>query len=122
MPRTRPADAGLADRLRAHVERLASGIGERNVFHPPSLTAAAEYIRSEWRRQGHQVVAQGYAVEDQWCENLAIEIPGQSSACWIILVGAHYDSVRDSPGADDNASGVAALLELGDALAGLQPE
>lgn len=121
MPRSGPADAGLAARLRAHVERIAGAIGERNVFHPPALAAAAEYIRGEWRRQGYPVVAQGYGVEDLWCENLAVEIPGRSSAGGIILVGAHYDSVRHSPGADDNASGVAALLELGGALAGLRP-
>lgn len=115
-------DENLADRLRTHVERLAGTIGERSIFRPKALAAAAEYIRAEWRRQGHAVEAQGYAVEGLWCENLVVEIPGHSSAGGIILVGAHYDSVRHSPGADDNASGVAALLELGGALAGLRPE
>jgi Zn-dependent M28 family amino/carboxypeptidase len=121
-PTTSAAETCLAERLRTHVERLAGAIGERNVFCPPSLSAAADYIRGKWHRQGHAVIAQGYSAEGLWCENLAIEIPGQSSSGGIILVGAHYDSVRQSPGADDNASGVAALLELGGALAGLRPE
>ncbi len=122
MQKPRPAETELASRLRAHVEQLAGTVGERNVFRPHALAAAAEYIRAEWQRQGYEVAAQGYTVEDLRCENLAVEIPGQSPASGIILVGAHYDSVRHSPGADDNASGVAALLELGGALAGFQPE
>lgn len=113
-------DAGLAARLRSHVEQLAGVIGERNVFRPQALAAAAEYIRSEWRRQGYAVDAQGYGVGDLWCENFAIEIKGHARPNEIILLGAHYDSIHHSPGADDNASGVAALLELSSLLAGLQ--
>lgn len=112
----------LAARLRQHVEQLAGVIGERNIFRPHALAAAAEYIRREWRQQGHSVSAQGYAVGDLWCENLAIEIEGQASGKEIILVGAHYDSIRHSPGADDNASGIATLLELGRSFSLLEPE
>lgn len=115
-------DGELADRLRRHVMRLAGGIGERNIFHPRELAAAARHIRTEWQTQGYAVASQGYAVGDQWCENLAIETKGLTRPKEIILVGAHYDSVEQSPGADDNASGVAALIELGRSLAGFHPD
>ncbi|HUW36881.1 MAG TPA: M28 family peptidase [Rhodocyclaceae bacterium] len=117
----RTADHGLAARLRGHVEQLAGIIGERNVLRPRALAAAADYIRSEWQRQAYLVAAQGYQVGDLWCENLVIEIKGQAQPNEIILLGAHYDSIHDSPGADDNASGVAALLELSKLLIGFQP-
>lgn len=112
----------LAQRLRAHVRRLAGGIGERNVWRPQALQAAADYIRGEWRRQGHAVQAQTYAAYGVPSENLEITLKGTSRPERILLVGAHYDSVRGSPGANDNASGVAVLIELGRALkdAGLQ--
>jgi len=106
----------LAERLRAHVVRLAGEIGERNVWRPAALHAAADYIRDEWRRQGHAVAAQRYLAYEVPSENLETVLTGTTRASEIIAVGAHYDSVRGSPGANDNASGVAALLEIGRAL------
>lgn len=103
----------LAERLHTHVARLAGEIGERNVWRPGALHAAADYIRGEWRRQGHTVTEQRYTAYDVASDNLEIALAGAAAASEIILVGAHYDSVRGSPGANDNASGVAALLELG---------
>ena len=108
----------LPERLRAHVLRLAGEIGERNVWRPGALHAAADYIRDEWRRQGHSVTAQRYTVYEVPSDNLEIALAGTAQASEIIVVGAHYDSVRGSPGANDNASGVAALLEIGRALKG----
>lgn len=112
----------LGERLRAHVQRLAGEIGERNVWRPQALHAAAGYIRDEWQRQGHAVTAQGYAAYEVQSENLEISLGGGRHPSRIIIVGAHYDSVRGSPGANDNASGVAVLLEIGRMLreAGLQ--
>ncbi|MBI2319851.1 MAG: M20/M25/M40 family metallo-hydrolase [Betaproteobacteria bacterium] len=106
----------LPERLRTHVVRLADKIGERNVWRPRSLHAAADYIRDEWRRQGHAVTAQSYIAYEVASENLEIASAGAVHPSEIIVVGAHYDSVRGSPGANDNASGVAALLEIGRAL------
>ena len=105
-------NAMLEQRLRAHVETLAAEIGERNVWRAEALQAAAAYIRNAWSDLGYQVTAQGYDVEGVWCENLAIERAGCSSDSGIILAGAHYDTVAGSPGANDNASGVAGILEL----------
>ncbi len=101
-----------ASRLRTHVEKLASEIGERNVFHYPALCESAHYIRREWTEQGYGVITQTYEIGGMACENLEVTCWGQSRRQQIILIGAHYDSVSGSPGADDNASGVAALLEI----------
>ncbi len=108
----------LAERLRRHVVQFAGAIGERNVWRPPALQAAADYIREEWRRQGYDVVSQRYLAYDVSSENLEIEFGGSAKPAEIIVIGAHYDSVRGSPGANDNASGVAGILEIGRAIAG----
>lgn len=108
----------LTDRLRGHVLQLAGVIGERNVWRPEALHAAADYIRQEWRRQGHDVAFQRYVAYEVDSENLEITCQGLTNLAEIILVGAHYDSVQGSPGANDNASGVAGLLEMGRAIAG----
>lgn len=114
-------DAALAARLRTHVQTLAGEIGERNVFRPQALHAAAHYIRAQWEAQGLAVTAQGYVTHGVHSENLEVTLRGTRRPNEIILVGAHYDSVQGAPGANDNASGVAALLELSRALARSAP-
>ncbi len=104
--------ASLADRLADHVQQLAGEIGSRHVFRPTALARAADYIRRVWAAQGFAVGEQGYLVDGVDCVNLEVEIAGSETQEGMLLVGAHYDSVFGSPGADDNASGVAVLLEL----------
>jgi len=99
-------------RLRSHVYELAGKIGEHNIFHPDALHAAEAYITEAWRQQGYAVYRQTYSVQGVECANLEINCPGSSGNNDVILIGAHYDSVLGSPGANDNGSGVAALLEL----------
>lgn len=110
------AEPLLAERLRTHVVRLADGIGERNVWRPQALHSAAHYIRDQWQRQGYTVTAQRYSAYEVPSENLEVILAGTERPSEVIVVGAHYDSVRGSPGANDNASGVAGLLEIGRAL------
>jgi Zn-dependent M28 family amino/carboxypeptidase len=109
------------ERLRGHVYHLAETIGERNVFRPQALHAAEDYIRQTWRDQGYDVVAQDYTAKGVRSANLEITRRGGVAPDAIILVGAHYDSVRGSPGANDNGSGVAALLELSRLFATVEP-
>ena len=104
----------LAERLRRHVNMLAGTIGERNFWHFAGLEAAAEYIEARLEASGLKVERQEYEVAQKRVRNLIVEIPGTDLAEEILLVGAHYDSASGSPGANDNASGVAALLELAD--------
>lgn len=115
-----PAD-GLAQRLRRHVRVLAGEIGERHVWRPAALHAAADYVRAAFVETGHSVHMHSYRVYDVECANLEIVIPGTSVNRQIVLAGAHYDTVQGSPGADDNASGVAAVIEIARALRGLRP-
>ena len=104
----------LRDELIAHVQKLGGEIGERNLSRYPQLQAAAQYIESEL--SGWKVRRDGYEVQGKSCYNVEAELAGASPG--IILVGAHYDSVYGSPGANDNGSGVAALLALAHRLAG----
>jgi Zn-dependent M28 family amino/carboxypeptidase len=110
-----------ADRLESHVRRLASGIGERNVYHPQALQAAEDYIRQCWQQQGYAVAAQDYVAMGVRSANLEITRRGVRTPEEIILLGAHYDSVRGSPGANDNGSGIAALLELSRLFSAIKP-
>jgi Zn-dependent M28 family amino/carboxypeptidase len=111
----------LAGALRAHVAHLAGAIGERNVHRPQQLQAAADYIRRQCKDQGFEVEQLPYDVAGMTCHNLEVTLPGGARAKEIILIGAHYDTVPGSPGANDNASGVAALLELSRLFAGVTP-
>ena len=109
------------EKLRTHVYTLAGDIGERNVFQPQAMHAAADYITQTWQQQGYSVIRHPYVVRGVSCENLEITCSGSAESDEIILIGAHYDSVIGSPGANDNGSGVAVLLELSRLFAGITP-
>lgn len=111
----------LAVRLRDHVEYLAGELGERSVRRPAILEAAATYIETQWTTQGFEPVGQRYRTHQVECRNVEVTIPGRERPDEIILAGAHYDTVKGCPGADDNASGVAGLLELGRLLRAVDP-
>jgi Zn-dependent M28 family amino/carboxypeptidase len=102
----------LVSRLETHVRMLAENIGERNVYHPEALAQASAYIGDVWQEQGYRVTPQTYEVEGIPCSNLEVTHAGIKHPERILLIGAHYDSVSGSPGANDNGSGVAALLEI----------
>ena len=108
-------------RLRKHVQALASDIGERNVMTSANLAAAAAYIEAEWRDQGYAVERQAYEAGGVESANLEVARPGEATPDRMLVIGAHYDTVPGSPGADDNASGIAALLELSRLFADVAP-
>ncbi len=112
----------LQSELRRDVETLATKIGERNLpFHAQELERAAEFIDTSLRTAGYQPQSQWYRAAGAKCRNVEVEIRGASRPQEIVLVGAHYDSAPDSPGADDNASGVAAMLALARHFATAKP-
>ncbi|HET9419380.1 MAG TPA: M28 family peptidase [Chthoniobacterales bacterium] len=100
----------LREELRADVQKLAGEIGERNMMRYPELLAAADFIESSFARAGFEPRRDSYELHGRACHNIEAEIRGTSPE--IVLVGAHYDSVFECPGANDNGSGVAALLAL----------
>lgn len=111
----------LAANLTRHVQMLAGEIGERNVYRPAALDAAARYIEAELAGIGYTVKRQTYAVQGVESANLEIVLPGQRWPDESIVVGAHFDTVDGSPGADDNASAVAALIEIARLLSNHAP-
>lgn len=107
-----PDAASLEAELRADVETLALAIGERNVGRPASLAAAERYVLEELRRAGLAPTTETYVVEGVTCANVIAEVAGSDPRAALVVVGAHYDSATGSPGANDNATGVAATLAL----------
>lgn len=104
-----PAQRAVAAVLRRDVETLCAK-SPRTLFIPENLHGAAAYIESEFAKAGHRVAKQPFTAEGVTCENVEVEIRGTSDE--IVVIGAHYDTVDTTIGADDNASGVATLLEL----------
>ncbi len=111
-----PLDAAgreLASRLRAHVTAIASE--EHNVIRAEALERSARYIERELRRTG-PVASDAFGVAGVTVRNLEAVVPAKAPEAPVLVVGAHYDSVRHAVGANDNGSGVAALIELAHAL------
>lgn len=102
----------LSKHLKQHVEELAGTIGEHNLFHEPGLRAAQRYLETIWQGYGYVVQKQEYKIGELPVANLEVELPGKGRPDEIIVVGAHYDSVLGSPGANDNGTGIATILEM----------
>lgn len=110
MPATTHIDC--INNLKRHVLTLASEIGERHVRKHFALHKAANYISRQWQEMGYEIVHQQFTTRGVQCENLEVNKVGKDNPQDIILVCAHYDSAKGCPGANDNASGIAALLEI----------
>lgn len=110
-----PPDTRQA-RLEARVNALAATIGERNTRKPDALRAAETWVTEQFEKTGLTVKRETYQADDQTVANLSIDLEGTAEAGRWIVVGAHYDTAPGTPGANDNGSGVAALLELANAL------
>lgn len=102
----------LQENLKRHVKVLSSDIGERNFDNYSNLERAAKYIRDELKNLGYPTSEQVYYIKDLAYRNIIATKEGTGQKDKVIILGAHYDSVIGSPGADDNGSGVAGLLEL----------
>jgi hypothetical protein len=127
-PDERPVGTIALQDVRARLKRdvgiLAEEIGERHLLdvnHRRALAEAREYVAGELLATGHKVRRQSYIVRNAAVENLEVELPGTDKADEIIVVGAHYDTAENTPGADDNATGVAALLALARSAALARP-
>ena len=114
-----PLDADgrrLADELKKHVAAVASE--EHNVSHPEALERSARYIESALSGLGYAVSRHEFTTEGVKVRNLEVS---KGSGKRLVVIGAHYDSARDAVGANDNGSGVAALIELARFLRSVQP-
>jgi len=107
--------------LKKTVEMLATRIGPRHAGNAYNkLKVAATWLESSMgpSNMGYKVEKQRYEVSGKEYVNLTVEIPGKTKPEEIVVVGAHYDSAQDCPGANDNGSGVAALLALANSYVG----
>ena len=109
------------DRLRRDVERLCSEFAPRSFDQTDNLDRAAGWIADEMRSAGLEIELQDYELEEGRFRNVIGIRPGREPDSDAIVIGAHYDAVRGTPGANDNASGVAVLLELARTLPDVHP-
>ncbi len=100
------------ERLRKHLEVLTVTIGERSVANLPNLQRAADYIAACLTDSGLSVQPERYRYRLHTVANLLAEIPARQALRRRYILGAHYDSVAGTVGADDNASAVAVMLEV----------
>ena len=108
--------------LEKYVVHLATTIGERNLRTYDKLNEAADYIEAEFKSYGYKPARQTYQVHGKDCYNIDVEIKGTRLPDEVIIIGAHYDSVVGTPGANDNGSGTAAMLLLAKHFANSAPE
>ncbi len=106
----------LPSYLRVAVTKLSGEIGVRSYRDAERLARAEKYISEEFASLGYRVTTQPFTYEGRTLKNVIAERPGNGSGR-LLVIGAHYDTVRTTPGADDNASGVAGLLGLAKLLA-----
>lgn len=102
----------IQNRLYTYVDVLSNEIGPRNPQHYDALNQASDYITEQMSRRNSNLQVQQYVYNKKKFKNLICEKSGLHKPGEIIIIGAHYDTVLDSPGADDNATGVACLLAL----------
>jgi len=113
-------EAAIAERLRRHITAIASR--PHNIRHYVELEKAARYIEDELKAVGYEPLAQVYTADQKQVRNIEVTIEPADAvrSRGTVVVGAHYDSAGDAPGANDNGSGTAAVLELARLLGDLR--
>ena len=108
------------EHLKKHVENIHF---DRNPYDGyPKLEQAAQYIEREFLKIGWDVKQDHFRWEGKSYKNIVAEKKGRTSPDGVFILGAHYDTVPGSPGADDNASAIAVLLEVGRNIQSVQLE
>ncbi len=107
-------------RLKKHV--VATSSVPHNVKHYAALERAAQHIEATLEGLGYVVNRQAFTVAGRAVRNIEVQLEAQSAEAHSLVVGAHYDSFENAPGANDNGSGVAAVLELARLLKQWQPQ
>jgi hypothetical protein len=117
LPPLTPDQEVLRRSLARHVQVLAGEIGVRSDHAYGNVVRAARYIESELRSLGYPVVSQEFSAGGRTYRNLEATLAGTALRHEVVVLGAHYDTAEGALGADDNASGVAGVLELARRLA-----
>ena len=106
--------------LRMVVTKLSREIGVRSYQDFDRLEKTIKYLSAELSSFGYEVSTQSFKFAGHTYQNVIAELKGTKSPGQVLVVGAHYDTVRTTPGADDNASGVAGLLGLAQLFANIR--
>ncbi len=122
LPPLQPAEITLENLLQQDIQKIAVDIGPRNANQYDQLNATKTFLETALGQSGYQVTEQAYTIDDKTYYNLAVEKKGTELPNEVIIVGAHYDSVFASIGANDNGTGVAATLELAKIFAKKSPK
>jgi hypothetical protein len=108
----------VAGNLQEHVQQLANHIGERNIWRYQALMQASHYIQHVLRKPQSRLLLHSYECHSLTVHNVIAEHVGWVNPEQVIIIGAHYDTAKDAAGVNDNASGIAALLEINRLLLG----
>ncbi len=111
--------------LQAELKRdikAISSVGEHNFILAENLNKVADFLESQFTQAGYSVQSQIYQAKGKSFRNLEVEIKGTEKPDEIVVIGAHYDSVMGSVGANDNGTGTAAVLSLARKLAQFKPK
>ncbi|MEH0157158.1 M28 family peptidase [Limibacter armeniacum] len=109
------------EKLKEHVHFLCNTPAPRNYQHPTSMQLVVQYIQDKFSEYGYQIIKQQYEADGMYYSNV-IAFYGNEGSEERVVIGAHYDVFGDYPGADDNASGIAGLLEIARLLQKYQPK
>ena len=96
--------------LEKHVQTLVSTDKPRSFLHKKSLDQAGEYIEDTLKQYGIEPRRQEFKAHGSTVWNVLANLGDPAAP--MIVIGAHYDVCGDTPGADDNGSAVAGLLEI----------
>jgi Zn-dependent M28 family amino/carboxypeptidase len=121
VPAPSPELAPLRAQLESDVRALAETIGHRNVFDAAKTEAAVQHVERRFASLGLASRRETFAAQGQMVSNVIAEVPGGAAREEIVVLGAHYDTVVGTPGANDNATGVAAVLALAERFAAACP-
>ncbi|HEX4338354.1 MAG TPA: M28 family peptidase [Polyangiaceae bacterium] len=112
LPALTEEERAIADRLRVTVQHLAVEIGDRSTEQSWNVASATDDLATSLEKTGYDVQRQGIVAGDTVVQNIVAHVSGGEHGSQVIVVGAHFDTAQGTPGADDDASGVAAVMEL----------
>jgi hypothetical protein len=104
--------AEIQNELISDVKFLSETIGPRNFIYYDQLNLCREWIKNKWQTQGFEVTEQTFEMDGREYANLEVEVQGIKSPEEIIILSNQYDTLPDSPGANNNAGGVAVIFQL----------
>ena len=112
LPPLKENEIAIQQSLQQDIQKISVKIGARNYSQYQSLDATRQFLETTLIELGYEVKQQKFKIKEDLYYNLVVEKVGTEKPNEVVLVGGHYDSAFNSPGANDNGSGAAATLEL----------